>query len=411
MRTLILTALFAMSLGDVHAQWRDIPLKSAVSTVQPMTGIVLWETNESVATAPIQLEYAYFRYDQAVDAKGQWDWSELDATLDRIAGRGHQAIIRWHDTYVGKPTGVPKHIKSNATYRETVGKSEGKKTSFPDWTHDGWREFLLNFFTKFAERYDNDARIAFVQVGFGLWAEYHIYDGPMQLGKTFPSVEYQSRFLKHVNGCLKVTPWMISVDAAGEHSPLHEDDDLLTLQFGLFDDSFNHRQHSQENEPNWNRLGRERWERSPAGGEFSFFEKRDQSSALDPKGPHGEPFERQAARFHVSFIIGDDQPTFQTPNRIREAGMALGYRFRVTKLQASPTEVKITITNQGIAPLYFDAYPAVEGAQSSTSLKGLLPGQSIDCTVPYVGNHPHKVTIESSRLARGQQIQFDADCP
>ncbi len=410
MRPPVLIALCVMSLGNVHAQWRDIPLKSAVSTVQPMTGIVLWETNESVATAPIQLEYAYFRYDQVVDAEGQWDWSELDATLDRIAGRGHQAIIRWHDTYVGKATGVPKHIKSDATYRETVGKSEGKKTSFPDWTHEGWREFLLNFFTTFAKRYDNDARIAFVQVGFGLWAEYHIYDGPMELGKTFPSQAYQSQFLKHIHGCLRVTPWMISVDAAGEHSPLHEDDDLLTLRFGLFDDSFNHRRHAKENEPNWNRLGRQRWKLSPAGGEFSFFEKRDQSSALAPKGPHGETFERQASRFHISFMIGDDQPSFQPPNRIREAGMALGYRFRVTKLEAASSEVRIAIANQGIAPIYFDAYPTIDGIPSSTSLKGLLPGQLIECAVAYQGEHPEKVTISSPRLVKGQQIQFDADC-
>ena len=29
---------------------------------------------------------------------------------------------------------------------------------------------------EFAARYDDDPRIAFLQVGFGLWGEYHIYD-------------------------------------------------------------------------------------------------------------------------------------------------------------------------------------------------------------------------------------------
>ena len=52
--------------------------------------------------------------------------------------------------------------------------------------------------------------------------------------------------------------------------------------------------------------------RAPAGGEFSFFEDRDQAEALAPNGPHGVLFERQAAKFHVSFIVGDAQPRFQS---------------------------------------------------------------------------------------------------
>ena len=37
---------------------RPVALKAKVSNVQPMTGIVLWSTNEAVRTAPIQLEYS-----------------------------------------------------------------------------------------------------------------------------------------------------------------------------------------------------------------------------------------------------------------------------------------------------------------------------------------------------------------
>lgn len=115
-----------------------------------------------------------------------------------------------------------------------------------------------NAFSRFAEKYDNDSRLAFVQVGFGLWAEYHIYDGPMLLGKTFPSKKYQSEFAKHLSASLKTTPWMISVDAGDdERSAYPENETLLALKFGLFDDSFNHARHKKENEPSWNILGRD----------------------------------------------------------------------------------------------------------------------------------------------------------
>ncbi len=136
---------------------------------------------------------------------------------------------------------------------------------------------------------------------------------------------------------------MISVDAAGEHSPFVRSKALLDLNFGLFDDSFNHERHKEENEPNWNALGRDRWKKSPVGGEFSFFKPREQKEALSPNGPYGIPFAEQAARFHVSFIIGDDQPRFQQSDRIREAGLACGYRFRVKRFAASPFASEVVI--------------------------------------------------------------------
>jgi hypothetical protein len=129
-------------------------------------------------------------------------------------------------------------------YETTLGKSEGKSTEFPDWSHPALKTFFLDFFRAFADRYDRDPRLAFVQVGFGLWAEYHIYDGPMKLGKTFPSPEFQVEFIKQLAGCLRETPWMISVDAANEEwSPLATEPKLRSVKFGLFDDSFNHMKH------------------------------------------------------------------------------------------------------------------------------------------------------------------------
>src|SRR5690606_37133113 len=134
-----------------------------------------------------------------------------------------------------------------------------------------------------------------VQTGFGLWAEFHIYDGPMELGKTFPDKAFQAEFVRHLAVVLRETPWMISVDAAKEkRTPFAGDPTLIALPFGVFDDSFNHANHAKWNEPNWNRLGRDRWQKAPAGGEFSFFEKRDHEEALAPKGPHGVAFEDHA---------------------------------------------------------------------------------------------------------------------
>jgi hypothetical protein len=356
------------------------------------------------------VSFVYLTYDQIVSERGKYNWEPVEKLLKEIAGRKHQAILRWHDTYVGKPTGVPAYIKSLGDYRETTALSEKKQTGFPDWSHPQLQRFVLEFFTRFAERFDRDPRIAFVQVGFGLWAEYHIYDGPMKLGATFPDKVFQRTFAKHLGKTFRHTHWMISVDAAGDHTPFDADKELLGLPFGVFDDSFNHGKHKQENEPNWMTFGSDRWKTAPAGGEFSFFETKDQKEALSANGPHGVSFAKQAAKFHVSFIVGDDQPRFQPRDRIRDAGMACGYRFQITRFEASAKQSVVVVRNTGIAPIYYDAFPAVNGVRSKESLKGLLPGESRSFAVESGGAAP-VLTIQSDRLVRGQQIEFDAELP
>ena len=405
---LLAFVLQAITVGSLQADdLIPVRLESSITEVQPLTGIVLWSDNEAVAKAPIQLEYSYLNYKQVVSETGEYDWRVLDELLTQVASRKHQLILRWYDTYVGKKTGIPEFVTKQEGYKPTVGKSEGKSTEFPDWSHPSAQQFVLDFFSKFAARYDRDPRIAYLQVGFGLWSEYHIYDGPMKLGKTFPSLEFQRRFLKHMSAELKETRWMISVDSANDWSPIVDDAELLKLSFGVFDDSFNHAKHAKENEPNWDALVRERWERCPTGGEFSFFEKADQRKALDAKGPHGVSFETQAAKFHISFMIGDDQMRFQKPDRVKAAGNACGYRFRVTRFEASNERSVVEIENVGIAPIYYDAYPTVNGVRSASSLRGLLPGQLASFAITSGGANP-KLTVECDRLVAGQSIGFEA---
>lgn len=388
--------------------FQRVPLQSKISQVQPFTGIVLWSDNDKVAQAPIQLEYAYLTYNKIATKPNEYDWSALEELLEAAAARHHQMIIRWHDTYVGHPTGVPAFITQQPGYKLTKGKSEGKPTEFPDWSHASLKRFAMEFFSRFAQKYDRDPRIAYVQVGFGLWSEYHIYDGPMILGKTFPSHDFQTLFLKHLAESFRQTQWMISVDAAGDWAPLAGNQDLLRLSFGVFDDSFNHAKHHQENEPNWLTLQKDRWKRAATGGEFSFFEQRDQARALSPQGPHGKSFETHAGDFHISFMIGDDQPRFQNMDRIRSAGMACGYRFRIQQFEASAKSSRVIVANTGIAPIYYDTYPTVNGVRSGLSLKGLLPNERAFFEIAAGGLSP-QLTIDCSRLVQGQKISYEAD--
>jgi hypothetical protein len=410
---LMLAAWLAVAACRADAQetgrFRPVPLRSRITRVQPMTGIVLWASSEHNKTSAVQLEFSYMKYNDVVKERGRYDWRVMDRLLDRVAARKHQAIVRFYFVYPGSPTTVPGYIKALPDYHETRGLSEGKPTGFPDWPHRALQEFALEFYEKMAERYDNDPRLAFVETGFGLWAEYHIYSGPKVWGKTFPDKAFQGAFARQLDRVFRKTPWLISVDAADdEYAPFSEKEDLMKLSFGVFDDSFLCQQHARVNEPRWNIMGRDRWKRAPAGGEISYYTARDQEEALSVNGPHGIPFEKAAADFHITFMIANDQPKYRPIDRLRSAGLACGYRFQVTGFEASRTHSKVTVMNRGVAPIYHDAYLAVNGVRSDRSLKGLLPGESRTDEIASGGASP-KLTIACDRLVPGQLIEYDAN--
>jgi hypothetical protein len=374
-----------------------------------MMGIVLWTTSEHNRSGAIQLEYSYMKYGDVVRDRGQYDWGTMEHLLKQVAGRRHQAIVRFYFVYPGNPTTVPGYIKALADYHERRGLSEGKPTGFADWSHPELKRFTLEFYEKLAARYDGDPRLAFVETGFGLWAEYHIYSGPMMLGKTFPDKAFQAQFARHLGRVFRVTPWMISVDSAdASRAPFAAQRDLLKIAFGVFDDSFLCQQHARENEPNWNVLGRDRWKRAPAGGEFSYYTSRDQQQALSASGPHSIPFEKAAADFHITFMIGNDQPRYQPRDRLRTAGLACGYKFRILAFEASSSRSRVTVTNAGVAPIYYDAYLTVNGVRADRSLKGLLPGASRTDEIASGGASPG-LTITCDHLVPGQWVEFEAD--
>ncbi|MFK7768430.1 MAG: beta-galactosidase [Mariniblastus sp.] len=412
-RWLLFVLAAFMPLTAVAQDFQPIKLQSKITQIQPMTGIVLWSDNFYAEKHPavISLEYRYCGYNEVVNSKGEYDFSILDRMLDEISKRNHQAVLRFNFCYVGKETTVPEFILNRSDYEETIGKSEGKKTHFCDWSNQALQEFTLEFYTKLAERYDNDPRIAFLQTGFGLWAEYHIYDGPRKMGKTFPSKGYQAKFLRHIDQQFTSLPWSISIDSAdNEYSPLEDNEKLLALEFGVFDDSFLCKPHPKENAVNWEILGPERWQRQPGGGEFSYYNMKDQKKALSENGPNGVSFEKAAKQFHITYMIGNDQPQHSTPERIMSAGMATGYRFRVVSATTNGKDLRIKVTNDGVAPIYRDAFFAAGAKRAKTSLRGLLPGQTLDCTIVGLSKRDiEQISIQSDSILPTQKIEFNAD--
>ena len=399
--------------GENYADLNRIPLQSKVENVQPMTGIVLWNTNGRSITAKdkIQLEYSYMLYNDVCKEQGVFDWTPMDKLLEEVASRGHQAVVRFRYTYVGQQCAVPDYIKEWPGYEETVGKSEGRTTYFPDWRCEELQRFHLEFHKKFAERYDSDPRLAFVQTGFGLWAEYHIYDGPCKIGRTFPSKDFQETFFKEMQNYFKETTWSISIDAADSfYSPLKAKKELLDIRFGNFDDSFMHETHHEYNRDCWMFFGEDRYKIVPRGGEFSYYSDYDQRHCLDKEGMYGRTFESQVEEYHMTYILGNDQPGYQSMDRIKEASMSMGYRFAVKDYRQKGDKAAVLIANVGVAPIYRDAYVEVGGVKGEYSLKNLMPGEEVWIHFKGSGISARSVPeIVCDHLVPGQKIEYDAD--
>jgi hypothetical protein len=381
--------------------------------------MVFWTDNGTALQAlanNVQLEFSYLIPSDIVSDSGIYNWSVVESVLTRAENRGHQCILRFRDTYPGVTSpSVPLYIRSQSGYRTQLMPVENKRTYIPDWSSVSYQNFLLEFFEKFAQKYDQDPRLAYLQVGFGSYAEYHLYKGPFAAGRTFPTKSYQETFLSHIHAKFIKTPWSISIDAADKTTtPFVSNPSLKKLSFGLFDDSFMHQQHSstdaEYNRASWLFFGKDRFLKSPSGGEFSYYTKYDQQHALDlPDGPHGRSFESFAAQYHITYMIGNDQYEFQSANRITQASMATGYKLKVTSYKTNGLVTEVKIKNTGIAPLYHDVYPCLGNVSSSTSLKGLYGNEERTCIIPLVASDSLKLQMCAPKLLPSQQIQFEAD--
>ena len=391
-----------------------VSFQSEITHVQPMTGIVLWNTSGSVKKDYVQLEYSYMLYNDVCKEKDVFDWTPMDKLLEQVAARGHQAVVRFRYTYPGYASAVPDYIKKMDGYEAIWAKADGRSredTEYPDWRCEELRRFHMEFHRRFAERYDKDPRLAFVETGFGHWAEYHVYDGKYIDGQTFPSKEFQAEFLPKMDEWFKETPWLISIDASdSKYAPFRKQKELLDLNFGNFDDSFMCEDWDGYNWSCWTFFGKERYKKAPAGGEFSYYSSYDQKHVLDKEGMYGRVFEDVVAKVHMTFIIGNDQPGKQKPERITEAAMSMGYRFEVRDFKVlEGKSAEVLIANVGVAPIYRDAFVEVEGVRGDLNLRTLMPGDEALVTIACEAKTSSRPAIACDHLVEGQEIQYQAD--
>ena len=181
----------------------------------------------------------------------------------------------------------------------------------------------------------------------------------------------------------------------------------------LWPDEAEDRNEQYGNEECWNAIGKGiRWKTGVCGGEISYYSSKDQKNFLSPEGLYGHTWSEQAAKYHITFMIANDAPRggVATPQRFKEGSMATGYHFVVESCQTDGTKTRLLVTNTGVAPLYRDAWFAIGDVRSTTTLRGLQPGEERWVEIQAVPDHDaSNLNIVSDYILPQQTIEFDAN--
>jgi hypothetical protein len=76
--------------------YRPVEIDGEITSVQPMTGIVLRHDNPLNDTDAISLEYAYVKYNDIVEEAGVYNWTVLEI---KPSGGGRTVMILLSDCH------------------------------------------------------------------------------------------------------------------------------------------------------------------------------------------------------------------------------------------------------------------------------------------------------------------------
>lgn len=284
-----------------------------------------------------------------------FDWTLLDARIEEIAARGHQAVFSTYLDYPDQVYGVPDFLAHVPKQSYTDNGNGTHATSYsPDYSNADLQQAILNYIAALGARYDDDPRVAFVGAGLlGFWGEWHTY--PYDWG---PTPAFMNQVL---DAYASAFPNKFII--AREPKP-GVDTDRARLGFG--DGSFAYETLGPTGWHFWPKIinaGQQNvWQTRPIGGELRPEVQNciwdDTSCALA-----GQEFAPSVATTHVSWLVNhgvfvNNLGAMQL-QRAATAAQSMGYSLHISK--ASLDEVKVgqalrgtvTIENRGVAPFYY----------------------------------------------------------
>ncbi|HQV31766.1 MAG TPA: DUF4832 domain-containing protein, partial [Calditrichia bacterium] len=142
----------------------------------PFKGFVPWIGTQN-PVYDTRLQYKTFEWRDIEPVQGQYSWSTLESGWGNINQSGRRVGLRISAATPGSGNSydIPDYlVQAGVPLR---GYSiDGHQGLAPDWDHPAFLTAHRNLITALGNRYNNDPRIAWVDIGsYGFWGEWHVY--------------------------------------------------------------------------------------------------------------------------------------------------------------------------------------------------------------------------------------------
>ncbi len=332
---LFLPLLLLLSLKAVRAQ--EVVIKPKVydgALRNPLMGFVtgLWPDNE--------------RFDWGTLAKVNIKWNEIENDeADGVEKIRAFCNAQWKDAAAHNVKVIPRVYLQWSKEDEKYWPADLKPG---DYTSEKFKRRLVRLIGRLGQVWDNDPRVAFVQMGMiGKWGEHHTPDVSPELQKLM-GVAFTTAFKNKL--VMVRHPW-----------------DFRAYRFGVYWDSFAHVEQDYHADGIL-KLG-DRWQTAAIGGETAFdWGLSKEQPGDNPEDTLSDPLHRnylinlirQLHCNHLAWISDYDRKNQAARDGAEEVQKAFGYRFVLDEvrypasvLPGAPFEVVFGVRNTGSTPFYY----------------------------------------------------------
>lgn len=338
----------------------DNPLKGLVPYARPTPG-----------RFPHSMEFGYLPLSKLMLADDRFEWGPLEEVLDDIVSRGNQTVLRIFLEYPGKTEGIPQYLvdgglKVHEYLNTNTAPFPPTKVLTPDYEDVNLRRALQQFITAFGDKYDGDARLAYITAGLlGTWGEWHTYPK----NELWASKETQRIVLDAYEVAFQSTPVLLRYPAGPETWAQAEN---AERPFGYHDDSFCWATlDTGKADDNWfympalksaGAAALNKWKTQPIGGEIrpevwgKIFDDRSEW----PKG--AQSFPECVRQTHATWMLDTgmvrEQPSAKRLQTATEQVREMGYDLYVKQatfavdIKDQRLSIDIELINEGVAPFY-----------------------------------------------------------
>ena len=196
----------------INYKWKEVLIVSVQSMARaeindvlnnPYMGWAPW-ANGGPYPQPHRLVYAPIIWKDLETTKGNYNWNSLETTFkfSYWTGRRVKIIIR---VVMDMPDNNPSHkdipdwlnseIRGEGTFYR-IGSSSGGFS--PNYRNPALISNHQRLITALGQRYNNDPRIAFIQLGsLGHWGEFHTYYVSPQAQGYMPEISISDQYVRH----------------------------------------------------------------------------------------------------------------------------------------------------------------------------------------------------------------------